>query len=90
VEPACGVTFNSVLVNRYRSGQDSVSWHADDEPEFGSNPVIASVSFGDTRLFQLKHKKRKELKGSVELTHGSLLIMGCGDGRIAPELPGST
>jgi alkylated DNA repair dioxygenase AlkB len=75
VEPACGLTFNSVLLNRYRTGKDSVSWHADDEPEFGENPVIASVSFGGTRVFQLKHKKRKELKASIELTHGSLLVM---------------
>jgi alkylated DNA repair dioxygenase AlkB len=75
VEPPCGVTFNSVLLNRYRTGQDSVSWHADDEPEFGENPVIASVSFGETRIFQFKHKEQNELKASVELTHGSLLIM---------------
>jgi alkylated DNA repair dioxygenase AlkB len=75
VEPPAGVVFNSVLVNRCRTGQDSVSWHADDEPEFGEQPVIASVSFGGTRTFQLKHKKRKELKASVELTHGSLAIM---------------
>ena len=75
VEPPSGVAFNSVLLNRYRTGKDSVSWHADDEPEFGERPVIASVSFGGTRTFQLKHKKRKELKASVELTHGSLLIM---------------
>jgi alkylated DNA repair dioxygenase AlkB len=75
VEPPSGVVFNSVLLNRYRTGKDSVSWHADDEPEFGERPVIASVSFGGTRNFQLRHKKRKELKASVELTHGSLLIM---------------
>jgi alkylated DNA repair dioxygenase AlkB len=75
VEPPAGVVFNSVLLNRYRTGQDSVSWHADDEPEFGEQPVIASVSFGGTRTFQLKHKKRKEWKASIELTHGSLLIM---------------
>jgi hypothetical protein len=50
-----------VLLNRYRTGQDNVSWHADDEPEFGKNPVIASASFGGIRLFQLKHKRRKEL-----------------------------
>ena len=75
VEPPSGVVFNSVLLNRYRNGKDSVSWHADDEPEFGERPVIASVSFGGTRTFQLRHKKRKELKASVELTHGSLLIM---------------
>lgn len=75
VEAASGVAFNGVLLNRYRNGQDSMGWHADDEPEFGDAPVIASVSFGGTRNFQLKHKRRKELKASVELTHGSLLIM---------------
>ena len=75
VEPPSGVIFNSVLLNRYRSGKDSVSWHADDEPEFGERPVIASVSFGVTRSFQLRHKTRKELKATIELTHGSLLLM---------------
>jgi alkylated DNA repair dioxygenase AlkB len=75
VEVPSGVTFNSVLLNRYRTGQDSVAWHSDDEQEFGKNPVIASVSFGGTRTFQFKHKKRKDLKASIELTHGSLLIM---------------
>ena len=74
-EAASGVAFNGVLLNRYRTGKDSMGWHADDEPEFGDDPVIASVSFGGTRNFQLKHKTRKELKGSVELTHGSLLVM---------------
>jgi len=78
VEPPSGVLFNSVLLNRYRTGKDSVSWHADDEPEFGEQPVIASVSFGGARTFQFRHKKRKELKASVELTHGSLLIMSGG------------
>ena len=75
VEAASGVAFNGVLLNRYRDGGDSMGWHADDEREFGVEPVIASVSFGGTRNFQLKHKRRKELKASVELTHGSLLVM---------------
>jgi alkylated DNA repair dioxygenase AlkB len=75
VEVPAEVTFNSVLLNRYRSGKDSVAWHSDDEKEFGENPVIASVSFGGTRTFQFKHKKRKDLRASIELTHGSLLIM---------------
>ena len=75
VELPCQVLFNSVLLNRYRTGQDSVSWHADDEPEFGKNPVIASVTFGGSRVFQLKHKRQKELKARIDLTHGSLLIM---------------
>lgn len=75
VEAASGVPFNGVLLNRYRTGRDSMGWHADDESEFGEHPVIASVSFGGTRNFQLKHKRRKELKASVELTHGNLLVM---------------
>lgn len=75
VEAPCGVTFNGVLLNRYRTGQDSMGWHADNEPEFGDRPVIASVSFGGCRTFQLKHNERREWKTSVELTHGSLLIM---------------
>jgi alkylated DNA repair dioxygenase AlkB len=66
--------FNSVLLNLYRSGNDSISWHTDAEKELGINPVIASVSFGDVRKFQLKHKETKE-KIEILLTHGSLLIM---------------
>jgi len=75
VDAVSGVEFNGVLLNRYRTGKDSMGWHSDDEQEFGPNPVIASVSFGGTRNFQLRHKRRKELKASIELTHGSLLIM---------------
>src|SRR6185436_9632432 len=55
VEKEAGVTFNSVLLNLYRTGSDSVGWHRDNEKEFGENPIIASVSFGETRTFQLKH-----------------------------------
>ncbi|MEP7253236.1 MAG: alpha-ketoglutarate-dependent dioxygenase AlkB [Ginsengibacter sp.] len=76
VDKATGVTFNSVLLNLYRSGKDSVGWHRDNEKEFGINPVIASVSFGETRPFHLKHKfKKDEEKVIIPLTHGSLLIM---------------
>jgi alkylated DNA repair dioxygenase AlkB len=75
VEPVSGVTFNSVLLNRYRTGQDSVAWHSDDEPEFGANPVIASVSFGGPRTFHFRHKRQRGLTAFVELTHGSLLVM---------------
>ena len=76
VESACGAVFNSALVNLYRDGMDSVDWHSDDEPELGSNPIIASVSLGATRRFQIKHKLRcePELK-TLDLDHGSLLVM---------------
>lgn len=75
IETIAGVIFNSVLLNLYRHGQDSVAWHSDDEPELGINPVIGSVSFGVTRKFQLRHKVQKELKQTIELSHGSFLLM---------------
>jgi len=68
--------FNSVLLNLYRNGQDSISWHTDAEKELGKNPVIASVTFGGTRIFQLKHKFDKNFKIiNIPLQHSSLLIM---------------
>ena len=67
--------FNAVLLNLYRDGRDGMGWHADDEPELGRNPVIASVSLGATRRFCLRHRRRKDLKVDVPLPHGSLLCM---------------
>jgi alkylated DNA repair dioxygenase AlkB len=67
VDAACGITFNSVLLNLYRNGNDSVAWHADDEPELGINPLIASVSFGQQRRFDVRHKQDHKLKYSIEL-----------------------
>jgi alkylated DNA repair dioxygenase AlkB len=76
VEREAGTTFNGVLLNLYRTGRDSMSWHADDEPELGPEPVIASVSLGAARVFQLKHRTDRGLERvSLELGHGSLLIM---------------
>lgn len=69
------VDFNSVLLNMYRDGNDKVSWHSDDEKELGINPTIASLSLGETRRFDLKHKDNPNLHYKFELTPGSLLIM---------------
>jgi alkylated DNA repair dioxygenase AlkB len=55
VEQLAGCSFNSCLLNHYRSGDDNISWHSDNEPLYGQQPVIASVSFGDTRDFVLRH-----------------------------------
>ena len=72
-----GTTFNSVLINYYRNGQDSVAWHADDESELGESPVIASVSLGAERIFELKQKLQTPAKKyKLPLRHASLLIMG--------------
>ena len=70
-----GVGFNSVLANLYRDGRDCMGWHSDDEPELGAAPVIASVSLGATRRFVLKHRREPERKLTIELPHGSLLVM---------------
>jgi alkylated DNA repair dioxygenase AlkB len=73
-EIACDARFNSVLLNRYRDGRDSMGWHADDEPELGDAPVIASVSLGSTRVFDLRHRAAGAAH-AYRLTHGSLLVM---------------
>ncbi len=70
-----GVAFNAVLLNLYRDGRDGMGWHADDEPELGRNPVIASVSLGAERRFCLRHRRRRDLKVDLPLPHGSLLCM---------------
>lgn len=79
VETLTGISFNSVLLNLYRDGSDSVSWHADNEPELGLHPHIASISLGVERVFELKNKMDKRIpKYRLELAHGSLLLMGKG------------
>ena len=70
-----GMRFNSVLVNRYRSGADSMGWHADDEPELGPEPLIASVSLGATRRLRFRARAAGGVKASIELESGSLLLM---------------
>ncbi|MBD2744865.1 alpha-ketoglutarate-dependent dioxygenase AlkB [Coleofasciculus sp. FACHB-1120] len=74
-EAVSGVVFNSVLLNLYRDGNDSMGWHSDDEPELGQNPVIGSLSLGGTRRFMLRHRSEKGLKHLLELTSGSFLLM---------------
>lgn len=75
VERVSNHSFNSLLLNYYRDGNDKVSWHSDDEKELGLNPTIASISLGAERKFKLRHKTKKELKHEIVLKHGSLLLM---------------
>jgi len=75
LEKFCQQSFNSLLANLYRDGADGVGWHADDEIELGQNPFIASLSLGQERVFQLKHRRAKNLKQSLVLPAGSLLVM---------------
>lgn len=75
VEVIAGVRFNSVLLNYYRDGNDSVAWHSDNEKALGSRPVIASVSFGQVRCFDIRKKVDHSEKYSIRLESGALMIM---------------
>jgi len=76
IEQEANVVFTGCLLNLYRSGMDSMGWHQDNEAVLGLNPIIGSVSFGETRPLQLKHTMRKDLeKIDIPLTHGSFLLM---------------
>lgn len=70
--------FNSVLINRYRSGDDRMGWHCDNERELGPLPVIASISLGASRPMRFRWKDRRSPAFNVWLDHGSLLWMGPG------------
>ncbi|AZR32417.1 alpha-ketoglutarate-dependent dioxygenase AlkB family protein [Xanthomonas vasicola] len=76
LEDETSYQFNSVLVNRYRSGSDAMGWHSDDEPELGAQPLIASLSLGATRRFAFKHRDDAAVKQALELGRGDLLLMG--------------
>lgn len=76
VESVTGATYNSVLLNLYRDERDSMGMHRDNEPELGPDPIIASLSLGATRRFQLRHAKKKDApKHDIDLVGGSLLLM---------------
>lgn len=73
--------FNAVLVNLYDNGEAGIGWHSDKEKELGKEPIIASISLGQSRRFAFRH--RKELVGlknpprlvEYMLNSGDLLIM---------------
>src|SRR5690606_37644779 len=76
VEQQVNLKFNAVLLNLYRSGKDGVAWHSDKTNKSGADPVIASVTFGETRMFRLRHKTNKNIHQlEIPLHHGSFLLM---------------
>lgn len=75
VEDGVGQALNGVLINHYRDGADSMGWHSDEEAVLGQNPLIASLNLGGTRRFDLRRKGSQRIEHSLELSHGSLLVM---------------
>ena len=76
VEQEVGHEFDSVLLNLYRDGRDSMGFHADDEPELGDNPIIVSLSLGEARRFDVRPRRGGPAGLTLSLEHGSLLVMG--------------
>ncbi len=77
VSARAGVAFNHVLANRYRDGRDSMGFHADDEPELGEDPVVASLSLGAARRFVVKPRHRSIAEPrTFQVGHGDLVVMG--------------
>jgi alkylated DNA repair dioxygenase AlkB len=77
VSARAGVTFNHVLLNRYRSGEDSMGLHSDDEPELGPDPLVAIVSLGTARRLVVKPRRKQDReRQELSLGHGALLVMG--------------
>ena len=76
VEQYIKFQFNSVLLNEYPNGKVGMGWHSDDERELGTDPIIASLSFGANRDFIFKHKTDKSIENiKIHLKNGSLLLM---------------
>ena len=75
VEQQVGESLNGVLLNLYRDGQDAMGWHSDDEPELGPEPLVVSLNLGATRRFDLRRTGSTRIEHSLELEHGSLLVM---------------
>ena len=76
LEQQLGLTLNGVLLNLYRDGQDAMGWHSDDEAALGPEPVVVSLSLGATRRLDFRRKGGSRIEYSIELEHGSLLVMG--------------
>src|SRR5439155_23178051 len=77
VRAQAGALFNHVLANRYRSGDDSMGLHSDDEPELGPDPVVAIVSLGAARRLVIKPRRKADrTRRDLEHGHGALLVMG--------------
>ena len=80
LEEITGTRFNSLLCNFYRDGHDSIDWHSDDESSLGTNPTIASLSFGDTRSFEMRKKPPPVRCSSRKDAHVPVCVVGgrCG------------
>jgi len=77
VNRVAAAPFNHVLINRYRDGRDSMGMHADDEPELGPAPVVATLSLGAARRLVIAPRRAQAgQRRSLPLDGGSLLVMG--------------
>ena len=73
--------FNSCLVNLYEDETQTIPRHSDDEPMFGVDPVIASLSFGALRKFVVESKSNRSFNAQQHLKSiKSRYVFPLGDG----------
>ncbi len=75
IREAAGWYPNFVLLNLYRDGQDAMGWHSDDEASLGPEPLIASLSLGETRRFRFRRRDNHRTTFAMQLSDGDLLLM---------------
>jgi alkylated DNA repair dioxygenase AlkB len=76
VEERLDTRFNSLSVQYYRDGGDSVAWHSDHTEDLIDRPFVALVSLGAVREMQIRSKGKPRRSFSIDLEPGSLLVMG--------------
>ena len=74
IESRFGLTFDSCLINYYQNQEDYMRFHKDDTGVTKS-PNIITVSFGETRNFQVRLRADKEIKYHFELNNGDVFRM---------------
>jgi alkylated DNA repair dioxygenase AlkB len=75
VRERLAVPFDSVGLNLYRSGQDSVAPHNDHLDEIAEGFPIALLSLGATRRMTIRAKAAPRRATHVDLDAGSLFVM---------------
>ena len=75
VEELSNSCFNSIGLNFYRDGHDSVAPHSDTIAELEAGYPIGLLSLGSTRRMTIRSKNRPRRVLDLDLEPGSLLVM---------------
>jgi alkylated DNA repair dioxygenase AlkB len=68
--------FNQILANWYENGLHNIGKHSDSETDHVKGAPIISISLGETRTFRLRKIGQKGIYKDIELSNGTVLVMG--------------